>query len=94
VAGLDGIIKAQQTACRDNGCAFWDTRQRMGGSGSMRDWVHAGLAQGDYIHFTPAGYRRLATALFTDMMQLYEKFGQIRVEISDSVPAGPTNQDR
>ena len=94
LAGLDGIIEAQQTACRENGCAFWDTRQRMGGTGSMRDWVHAGLAQGDYIHFTPAGYRRLATALFLEMMRLYGQFIQIRAEISDSVSDGPANQDR
>jgi hypothetical protein len=83
--GLDGIIEAQQAACRENGCAFWDTRQRMGGTGSMSDWVHAGLAQHDYIHFTPAGYRQLATAFFADVMRVYERFGRVRLEISDSV---------
>ena len=40
------MIAAQQAACRENACAFWDTRARMGGKGSMRDWVTAGLAQG------------------------------------------------
>ena len=92
--GLDGIIEAQQEACRENGCAFWDARQRMGGAGSMRDWVRAGLAQRDYIHFTPAGYRQLATAFVADMMRLYDQFGRLRLEISDSVRAGGSGQGR
>jgi hypothetical protein len=89
VPGIDRIIAAQKSACRESGCAFWDTRERMGGLGSMRDWVQAGFAQRDYIHFTPAGYRRLATMLFGDMMRQYELFRKIRVEISDPVPSHP-----
>jgi lysophospholipase L1-like esterase len=86
VAGVDRIIAAQKGACRENSCAFWDTRERMGGMGSMRDWVQAGLAQPDHIHFTPAGYRRLAAMLFADIMGQYELFKEIRSEIlvSDS----------
>jgi lysophospholipase L1-like esterase len=87
--GIDRIITAQKNACRENGCGFWDTRERMGGVGSMRDWVQAGLAQHDYIHFTPAGYHRLATMLFGDMMRQYELFKKVRTEIADSVPSHP-----
>src|SRR5262249_7505863 len=46
--GVDWVITAQKNACRENRCAYWDARERMGGKGSMRDWVYAGLAQGDY----------------------------------------------
>jgi len=87
--GIDHIITAQKSVCRESGCGFWDTREHMGGVGSMRDWVQAGLAQGDYVHFTPAGYRRLATLLFEDMMRQYELFRKIRIEISDPVPSHP-----
>jgi lysophospholipase L1-like esterase len=76
--GIDGIIAAQKAACRDHGCAYWDARERMGGKGSMRDWVYAGLAQGDYVHFTSAGYRRLAAVLFADLMRQYELYGETR----------------
>jgi lysophospholipase L1-like esterase len=89
VPGIDRIIAAQKSACRESGCGFWDTRERMGGLGSMRDWVQAGFAQHDYIHFTPAGYRRLATMLFEDMMQQYELFKKVRTEISDPIPSHP-----
>jgi lysophospholipase L1-like esterase len=80
VAGIDFIIEAQRAACRENGCAFWDMRQRIGGKGSMRDWVTAGLGQPDRVHFTDAGYRRLAAALFDDLMPQYETYKQARLQ--------------
>jgi hypothetical protein len=79
-------------ACRGD-CAFWDMRQRMGGVGSMRDWAFAGLAQGDYIHFAPAGYHRLAEALFADLMRQYETFRKVRSLLMDPASHGPTNQN-
>ena len=75
---IDGFIAAQKAASRQHGCAFWDARERMGGKGSMRDWVYAGLAQGDYVHFTTTGYRRLAAVLFDDLMRQYELYGETR----------------
>jgi len=63
LGGVDWIIRAQQNACRENACAYWNTRERMGGKGSMREWVAAGLGQRDYVHFTSAGYRKLAAML-------------------------------
>jgi lysophospholipase L1-like esterase len=82
--GVDRIIGAQESACREFGCAFWDTRERMGGTGSMREWVQSGLAQRDYIHLTPTGYRRLGTMLFTDIMRRYELFKEVRSELSST----------
>lgn len=40
----------------DNHCAWWDLREVMGGSGSVRNWRNLGLASGDFKHFTPKGY--------------------------------------
>jgi lysophospholipase L1-like esterase len=80
VAGEDGIVAAQQGASLENGCAFWDTRERMGGKGAMRDWVFSGLAQGDRVHFTAAGYQRLASVLFEDFIGQYEAYKKVRAE--------------
>ncbi len=33
--GVDRIVAAQQEACRQNRCAYWNTRARMGAEGSM-----------------------------------------------------------
>ena len=83
VAGIDDIIAQQQSVCRELGCVYWDTRERMGGVGAMRDWQSAGLAQGDRVHFTTGGYRRLSTVLFSDLMQLYDAYQKARLETSD-----------
>ena len=78
----------------DQGCAFWDMRQRMGGKAAMRDWVHAGLARQDYAHFTPAGYRRLADVLFADLMRQYEAYKRSRAERSGEISHGQPKQNR
>jgi lysophospholipase L1-like esterase len=80
VPGIDRIIAAQRAACKANGCAFWDTRARMGGPGSMPHWITAGLAQVDRVHFTDAGYHRLATALYEDLMSQYAIYQKARID--------------
>ncbi len=91
VTGIDNIIAAQQAACREHGCAFWNTRERMGGAGAMRDWVYAGMAQWDYVHFTVPGYRRLAAVLFGDLMQQFDAYQKTRSEIGEQAPGGQTD---
>jgi len=81
---VDDIIAAQREACRENGAAFWDTRTRMGGKGSMRQWVTAGLAQRDYVHFVGQGYRLLGSTLFKDMMRNYDDFVKARGSAVDT----------
>jgi len=90
---VDRIVAAQEEACRQNRCAYWNTRARMGAEGSMVTWVMAGLAQGDYVHFTSAGYQRLATVLFQDIMRLYESYLKIRPELASQAPDEQTSED-
>jgi len=75
-AGTDHIIRAQREVCRTHGCAYWDQRERMGGFGSMQQWVYAGLAQPDHTHFTGEGYRQLADALIADLMAGYHTYNK------------------
>lgn len=91
--GVDRIVAAQQEACRQNRCAYWNTRARMGAEGSMLNWVMAGLAQGDYAHFTSLGYQRLANVLFQDIMRLYDSYLKVRPEISTPAADEQTSQD-
>jgi lysophospholipase L1-like esterase len=79
VQGVDRIIAAQRQACRDNGCAYWSAKMRMGGSGSMRNWTRSGLGQNDYVHFTPSGYSKLADILYGDIMGLYDSYLKVPV---------------
>ena len=94
VPGIDGIVADQQAVCRQLGCAYWDTRQRMGGPGAMRDWLYAGLAQGDRVHFNVGGYRRHASILFSDLMQQFAAYRKARLETSDQIAHERANQNR
>jgi lysophospholipase L1-like esterase len=77
-AGVDRIVSGERTAATETACAFYDLRGKMGGKGVMHRWVTAGLAQGDHVHLTAAGYRLIAQALFADVMKHYERFIQSR----------------
>ena len=80
------IVEAQREAAIANRCPFWDMRAKMGGMGSMQQWVLAGMAQYDYVHFTSPGYRLLGDAIFRDLMNQYGEFLKARESIA-SVPA-------
>jgi lysophospholipase L1-like esterase len=73
-AGVDRIVAAQRSVCRKMNCAYWDQRSRMGGLGSMRDWVSISWAQPDHTHFTGEGYTELASALFSDITEQYDRY--------------------
>ncbi len=77
---IDVILEAQRAACAARGAAFWDIRERMGGKGAMRQWVYAGMAQGDYVHFTGPGYRLLGAALYKELMGQFSTFARVRRE--------------
>ena len=73
-SGIDRIVRAQRSVCRELGCAYWDERSRMGGFGAMRQWVSVGWGQPDHTHFTDEGYTELAAALFSDIVQQYNSY--------------------
>jgi len=77
---LDQVIEIQRDVAQTNGCAFWNWRAAMGGPGSVRQWVQAGLGQGDYTHLTGAGYRAAGGILFEELMAQYDRFLTIRAE--------------
>ncbi|MEL6253851.1 MAG: LysM peptidoglycan-binding domain-containing protein [Bacteroidota bacterium] len=57
-----------------NELACWDFFEIMGGSGSIRQWKDAYLAQKDYLHLTKAGYELQGKLLFRALMKGYEDF--------------------
>lgn len=75
---VDMIVEAQREAALAEGCSFWDMRAKMGGKGSMKQWVQAGMGQLDYVHFTGPGYKRIGDAVFRDLMSQYDIFVNAR----------------
>ncbi len=57
-----------------NGCAVWDLHDVMGGYKSIIKWQMAGLAAGDKIHFSKAGYSLQGDLLFNAFLKAYDQF--------------------
>src|ERR1039458_2652454 len=84
VPGIDDII-AQQGVCREIGCVYWDTRQRMGGVGTMHGPNLACLPPRDRVHLTARGARPMTPIMFADLMHLFEASKKARLETSDPI---------
>jgi lysophospholipase L1-like esterase len=84
---VDMIVEAQRQAALASGCAFWDLQAKMGGKGSMQQWVTAGMAQNDHVHFTLPGYRMIGDAVFRDLMSQYDIFLKARANTMAETPA-------
>jgi lysophospholipase L1-like esterase len=74
------IVKEQRIAAKATGCAFFDTFEAMGGSGSMAAWVQRGLGQADLTHPTGSGSEVLASWIFRALMQDYSAWTRTRPE--------------
>ena len=68
------LVRAQREVAAEVGCAFFDTYQAMGGTGSMPNWVGRGLGQPDLIHPTTVGADVIGTWIFRALMDAYEPF--------------------
>ena len=71
---LPQLIDSLRTIALRNNAAYWDIYEVMGGHNSMIAWVNNGLAGPDYIHFTPAGARRVGKTLAQNFATLYDLY--------------------
>lgn len=62
------VERVQRQLAADKGCAFYSLRRAMGGPGSMQKWVDEGMANADHVHFTRAGYEKLADLVVNDLL--------------------------
>ena len=72
------LVAAQRKVADEQGCAFFDTFQAMGGEGSIGRWqaTRPPLAAKDLIHPSPAGQRQIATWVYRALMRGYAAFRQ------------------
>jgi lysophospholipase L1-like esterase len=70
------LVASQRKVAHDEGCAFFDTFEAMGGEGSIGRWYQARpqLAAKDLIHPSVAGQRQLATWLYQALMAGYADY--------------------
>ena len=75
VESINEVQNGVREVAAANGCAFWSTRDVMGGKGSIAQWRKDKLANKDHVHLTNAGYAKLARILVTDLMGVYGAWG-------------------
>ena len=70
------IVAIERRVATEQGCAFFDTFDAMGGDGTMARWYtgHPRLVSGDLIHPTPQGAAMVAQLLVKDLMTGYEQY--------------------
>jgi len=73
---LEPVRDALKEATLENGFAFWDLYEAMGGTNSMPSFVHSDppLASKDYIHFNPLGANLVAEMFYTALMLEYTNY--------------------
>lgn len=67
--GVKNLVRYQQSIAADNGIAFWNLYEAMGGEGGIVKMVNAKPAEAnlDYTHINFLGGRRLATIFFESL---------------------------
>jgi len=73
------IRDAMKNAAFENGCAFWDLYENMGGKNAMKSWVERTppLAAKDYTHFNPKGAEYIGELLFNALLNDYKNYEKI-----------------
>jgi hypothetical protein len=91
---MPDLLKNQQQAALDAGCAFFDTWTAMGGARSMPRWVKKGLGQADLTHPTAVGAEIIGTWIYRALLQSYSAWtagvtGAAAAAAAGSAPAAP-----
>jgi hypothetical protein len=73
---LDATRDSLKAAAFRQGCAYFDMIEAMGGLGAMPAWVKESppLAGGDYIHFTPAGAKKMGDLLLQSFLREFNLY--------------------
>lgn len=71
---LENLRDAMKRNAFATDCAFFDMYDCMGGRNSMLAWVEQGIGAKDYIHFSPAGARKIAVLLYASLINDYSEY--------------------
>lgn len=86
VPALPRVVSIEQRVAHEAGCAFFNTFQAMGGSGTMGKWYQAEprLVSADFIHPMPAGARIVGNLLSKALVDGYNKYklGRMRQNLA------------
>ena len=86
-------VNSMKACALENGVAFWDMYDVMGGYNSMKKWVkqRPPLALTDYTHFTNTGAERIGK-LFSESLENYHEYYQKTVKSQRTPAISPGQQ--
>lgn len=87
--GVPYVVNAEKQVAEDNGIAFWNLFEAMGGFNSMVKWADAdtSLANKDYTHFNFRGASKVAGMLFKELDKEYNDY----LKATAGIKAAPIN---
>jgi len=73
---VEEVVEAMKEVALENGAAFWNMFEVMGGRNSMIQWVShkPAWAGSDYIHFTPQGASKIASLFTESFLHYYDYY--------------------
>jgi lysophospholipase L1-like esterase len=71
---IERMVTYQRQVSLENGCAFWNTWQFMGGRDAFARWLAQGLAWTDLNHLTEKGLTRIGNAFSESLLQSYRRY--------------------
>jgi hypothetical protein len=76
IPALPRLVTIQAKLAAEEGCAFFNTFEAMGGPGTMGKWFMAEprLVSADFIHPFPAGGRIVASLFYDALMHGYNRY--------------------
>lgn len=89
---IPAIRDAMKRAAFDNGCAFWDLYNAMGGENSMVAWVQNDppLAAKDFTHFSSTGAGFVGEMLYNAIISKYIDWKKSQHELINEIPVQDT----
>lgn len=101
ISALPRLVQKQAQIAAETGCAFFNTFEAMGGTGTMGRWYQAEprLVSADFIHPLPSGARIVGTLLFQAIEDGYnnwkmQQLRQTRVAQAGASPTGARPKER
>lgn len=71
---LATIDASQRRIAEEVGCAYWGTREAMGGDGAVGRWRDKGLAEPTLVHPSDSGAEVLGHWLYLELLEQYRQF--------------------
>lgn len=76
--GVKALVRQQQQLAQEEGVAFWNAFEAMGGEGGIQRMAERGEAGKDYTHINRRGGKRLAQSLAQALQFGYEQYERKR----------------